>query len=1084
MMMPTGHSASPSPSRSDTDAQAVQLRSVTLLTGDKVLFSPDGSGIRTLPAQGRTNVRFTIRRDSDRLYVIPDDAAPLLNGGLLDERLFDVKGLHTLGYGDDRRQSLPLIIQYGEKNAGQANSLEGATVTRPLPSVNAVAVEAGKSGPQLWRQVASQWGSRSRTLGQGVAKIWLDGVRHLVLDRSVGQIGAPEVWKAGYTGAGVTVAVLDTGIDAEHPDLKGKVSEARDFTGSDTNDTVGHGTHVASTIASPNAPYKGVAPDAHLLIGKVCGNRGCTESDVLAGMEWAAASKAKIVNMSLGGDDTPGIDPLEQAVDRLTEQHGTLFVIAAGNEEQAGVGSVSSPSTANAALSVGAVDDDDRLASFSRQGPRIDDAAIKPDVTAPGVDIIAARARDGQIGTPVDDTHTSMSGTSMATPHVAGAAALLLQKYPKRTGQQIKAALMTSARSTPGLTPYQQGAGRIDVAAALRQDLTSSPPSLSFGNVEWPHTDDDAVVRTLTYANGGDHAVTLKLSVDDTGPDGKPAPDGMFALSTTTLAIGPRQSAEVTFTASTRGDMKDGAYGGRVLALVDGESTTVATPFAVVKEVESNDLKISVIGRNGQPAADYYVAISAYDRRWIKGLHHPDGVLRRRLPRGLYSVAAVIFSDDGTDQIVMPWLDLSSAQSLTFDARTTSPLRVSLDDKAAVPVTGVVGFSAVTNPKQPFDNFSFANAWDMTSRFGTAQLGPDAPPGRAVGGFNGVLAVPGPSGTLADAGRTYSIGRFSPGGALPQIPAIRTATLAHVKTTYLRQGDTGAGLVASIPLSTVVRGAGMVAPLMPVDLPRTRSELYTTDQVSWDSVMYQTVGDLLQADQLTLERTYRPGGRYEERHNGGGVFGPSLPGRADRSLWARQTPDRLQFSVPMVASRADAAGNSATATASTTVFRDGLRVCTSSRAGFCVAEMPPTAGRYRVEAHAARDISDLSTKVSVEWSFPYKGARDPSAFPIRVVRFTPELDAGNAASAGRLFRLPLEIQSNPGSRPSAVTSVSVEVSFDDGRTWRRAPYVGTHQRGLVALRHPARGYVSLRATVRGASDQLVTQTIIRAYRLR
>ncbi|WP_433215019.1 S8 family serine peptidase [Microtetraspora malaysiensis] len=1084
MMVPTGHSASASPSPGDTDMPSERLRSVTLLTGDKVLFSPDGSAVRTQPAQGRANVRFTIRRDSGKLYVIPDDAAPLLNNGLLDERLFDVVGLDALGYGDDQRQSLPLIVQYSEANAARADTLRGTTVTRNLPSVNAVAAEAPKGDQQWWQQVASQWRPHATTLGQGVAKIWLDGVRHPVLDRSVGQIGAPEVWKAGYTGAGITVAVLDTGIDADHPDLKAKVADARDFTGSDTDDHVGHGTHVAATIASPNAPYKGVAPDAQLLIGKVCGVRGCMESDILAGMEWAAASKAKIVNMSLGGEDTPGLDPLEQAVGRLTEQYGTLFVVAAGNAGQGGAGTISSPATADAALAVGAVDRDERLAAFSSTGPRLDDSAIKPDVTAPGVDIVAARARDGQIGTPVNDTHTAMSGTSMATPHVAGAAALLLQKHPEWTGEQIKTALMASARSAPKLSPYEQGAGRIDVAAALQQDVTVSPPSVSFGNVEWPHADDEPVVRTLTYANGGDQAVTLKLRVAGMGPDGEPAPDGMFSLSTTTLTIGPKQNAEVTFTANTRGDMKDGTYGGSVLASVDGDATVATTPFAVIKEVESNDLEISVIDRNGQPADNYFVSIGAYDRRWVKGLYHPDGVLQRRLPRGYYALTAVIFTDDGTDQIVMPWLDLASSKSLTFDARTTKPLRVSVPDRAAVPLTGLVGFTAITDAKNPFENFTVAHAWDLTSRFGTAQLGPDAPKGRAIGGFNGLLSVPGPSGTPADASRTYNIGHFSPGGALSRIPEIKTAALAQVKTTYLRQGETGTGLTASVPLSKAVRGGSMVAPMIPVDLPRTRTDFYTTDQMSWDSMMFQISGQLLQADQTAFERSFQPGKRYEERYNGGGVFGPSLPGPADRSMWARHTQEQLRFTVPMLASRADAAGASATVTESTTVLRDGVQVCASTRVGFCVADMPPAAGRYQVKTEATRDISDLSTKVSAEWTFTYGGSRDPSAFPIRVVRFTPQLDDDNAAPARRTFHLPLEIQTNPGSRPGAVSSVTVEVSYDDGATWQRVPYVGTHQRGQVTLRHPAGGFVSLRATVRGTSDQAVTQTIIRAYRLR
>ena len=142
------------------------------------------------------------------------------------------------------------------------------------------------------------------------------------------------------------------------------------------DDTVGHGTHVASTIAGSGAAsggkYRGVAPDATLLFGKVCENDGCTDSAILAGMQWAAVEQhAAVVNMSLGGGDTPEVDPLEEAVETLTAQTGTLFVIAAGND---GVdGSVGSPGTADAALTVGAVDRDDELADFSSRGPRVGD---------------------------------------------------------------------------------------------------------------------------------------------------------------------------------------------------------------------------------------------------------------------------------------------------------------------------------------------------------------------------------------------------------------------------------------------------------------------------------------------------------------------------------------------------------------------------------------------------------------------------------------------------------------------------------------------------------------------------------------
>src|SRR5262249_34377583 len=154
----------------------------------------------------------------------------------------------------------------------------------------------------------------------------------------VEQIHAPEAWAAGYDGTGTTVAVLDTGYDPTHPDLKGVVAGTANFsTNPTTTDGNGHGTHLASTIAGTGAAshgvHGGVAPGTKLLIGKVLDDTGSGEdSQVLAGMQWAVAQHADVISMSLGGDG-PGqdSDPLSQAVDELSANSKSLFVIAAGN---------------------------------------------------------------------------------------------------------------------------------------------------------------------------------------------------------------------------------------------------------------------------------------------------------------------------------------------------------------------------------------------------------------------------------------------------------------------------------------------------------------------------------------------------------------------------------------------------------------------------------------------------------------------------------------------------------------------------------------------------------------------------------
>ncbi|WP_314622976.1 S8 family peptidase, partial [Streptomyces stackebrandtii] len=156
-------------------------------------------------------------------------------------------------------------------------------------------------------------------------------------------------WESGYDGTGVKIAVLDTGVDKTHDDLRTQVVGEKNFSASpDAVDRVGHGTHVASiavgTGAKSGGTYKGVAPGAKVISGKVLDDDGYgDDSAVIAGMEWAAAEGADVVNLSLGSGDTPGIDPVEATVNKLTAEKGILFAVAAGNDGRFGAETVGSP---------------------------------------------------------------------------------------------------------------------------------------------------------------------------------------------------------------------------------------------------------------------------------------------------------------------------------------------------------------------------------------------------------------------------------------------------------------------------------------------------------------------------------------------------------------------------------------------------------------------------------------------------------------------------------------------------------------------------------------------------------------------
>jgi subtilisin family serine protease len=332
-------------------------------------------------------------------------------------------------------------------------------------------------------------------------------------------VGAPAWWDRGVTGGGVRIAVLDTGIDALHPDLDdqdfrawpellhaAKVVESRDFNGGvcrlATGDGHGHGTHVAGIAAGTgegtpstddDGKYAGVAPGAELASAKVLTDAGAgVNSDLLAALEWAAmpaegplgcAVGADIVNLSLGSEARPDrlnsgsdVDMVSLMLNRLTIRYGTLFVASLGNSGPYIGSALEAPGSASQALSVSAtakdydLNHDDTLSgnacagwrhpspeantcaggvgdqptsisSFSSRGPS-GDVWLRPDIAAPGYDIVSAQSTTGtQIagndqvaGTRGDPLYATASGTSMAAPATAGSAALVLDAYRQRYG--------------------------------------------------------------------------------------------------------------------------------------------------------------------------------------------------------------------------------------------------------------------------------------------------------------------------------------------------------------------------------------------------------------------------------------------------------------------------------------------------------------------------------------------------------------------------------------------------------------------------------------------------------------------------
>ncbi|GGR73606.1 peptidase [Nocardioides luteus] len=655
---------------------------ITLVTGDVIDVTSTDDGVLTLGLDSADGAIET-QQVGEHLYAIPAAAKPFLAAGTLDRRLFDVTALLEMRYDDETVKATPLILEQAKSRA-KAADLPGTERTLDLPSIDADAVAVSKKkASAFWAAVAeatTRAAHATGKLGAGVEKIWLDGKAETTLDHSVAQVGALEAWAAGFDGKGAKVAVLDTGIDAGHPDVKDQVDEAQSFVPGEeaTSDLHGHGTHVASTVLGTGAAseglYKGVAPGADLLVGKVLDNDGFgQDSWIIAGMEWGAAN-ADVVSMSLGDSSlNDGTDPMAQALNALSEETGTLFVVAAGNSYAEG--SLGSPGTADAALTVGAVDDQDVRADFSSYGPRMGDHAIKPDLTAPGVGIVAARSQQSA----GEGWYRSMNGTSMATPHVAGAAAIVKGANPDLTGAQIKKALVSSAADIDA-PAYEVGTGRLDVPAALDGIDGSGDGFLGFYG--WPHDGDEPATSTVTYTNSTDADVTLALSTDVTGPDGKAS--DLVEVSKDEVVVPAHGSAEVTITADADDATLTGKYSGAVVATDPSGEVSVRTATALIKEEERYGLDITALDRSGKPAGGY-VTFYRYGDQFVSNLPLDPAtgkVPTQRLRPGTYSATAfldVAGSEGagstgvalvGDPQVVVTDED----QSLVFDARKADEL--------------------------------------------------------------------------------------------------------------------------------------------------------------------------------------------------------------------------------------------------------------------------------------------------------------------------------------------------------------------------------------------------------------------------
>src|SRR5450755_4431105 len=1119
---------------------------VTLLTGDVV-------GVRTVggrppvvtisPGPGRQKVIFAKYVDSrGHIMVVPQDVAPLV-GRALDPTLFDVTTLIRDGDDNARRADLPLIVQ-GEDGAGAAAAAAAVSSAlrpeRTLSSLDAVAVTeprtAGARAGGVLAQMASaaaRAGRVTAAITRNVRYIWLDRTvratggevsggssvtRHI--DHYLTQIGAPAAWRAGDTGRRVTVAVLDTGVDAAHPDLKGQIVAEQNFSASGSMaDKVGHGTFVAGEVAGTGAASggerRGVAFGARLAIGKVLNDNGSgQESAVIAGMQWAA-SRAKVISMSLG-DETPsdGTDPVSEALNRLSATHHVLFVVAAGNTGPAD-GTVDAPAAAADALAVGAADATGALASFSSRGPQTGNFAIKPEIVAPGVNITGDRAAGTTMGSPLSGRYTTASGTSMATPLVAGAAAVLAAVHPGWGPARLKAALVSAARGASGGDVYEVGGGMLDVAAAVTGTVAAEQAVADLGDI--PFGTAHPVTRTLHWSNTTRKPVLLHLSAELADRGGRPAPAGAISLSSNRVQVPARGSASVTLSVDpVLLDRDPGLYEGHVVARVGHQA--VRTPVGILAAPRTYALTVHAIPLPGTAAGKMFASAA------IVNVDDP-ALFETSVNLGsLASTAAAAGSDTATVRVPAGryWVvgevdDLTSASAersalvgqpeVTVEGNTT----VSLDGTAAVPVTA----SATGHPTQQtyqslhaergfagqidgFDLLAFGGSSGAPMLF--AQPSGPASTGtfHAYTSFRLVSPAASPHPYVYDLWQP--VGTRIPASLADTVTPAQQATLARVdERFYALNGDHSPVFDTRYGLDP----AGFLAVQNSGFAPggSTRTDYVSTGAgISWDQEVtppFRVGGQNLQGDWvIEIPRFARlaPG----SRQSASWVRQPFAPGpysatAMSTSLCAPQATTRRRGDIHVGLTDLQdlpdgfdclTAIGALTSTSRTMRLYRGSHLAGTGHSPVADFTVPATSASYRLSyVDNTAGVLPVSTRTATTWAFrsaPPAGL-GAARIPLLLVSYDLPLNLDNHPDGDTAVLTVARVAGTPAAR---VTGLRLWTSTTQGKTWHAAPVraLGSGRYAVTLPRATAGQSVSLRAWAADTGGSSIDQTIITAYR--
>jgi hypothetical protein len=531
--------------------------------------------------------------------------------------------------------------------------------------------------------------------------------------------------------------------------------------------------------------------------------------------------------------------------------------------------------------------------------------------------------------------------------------------------------------------------------------------------------------------------------------------------------------------------------------VASSSDAALRTPIAVAKEVESHELEVVYLDREGEPTSAFALLLDLVGGDF-EILPDASGSTVR-LPRSRYHLDSSILGidTDGLEYaaiLVQPELAFDGPTTLVFDARLAEPIRIGVPRQSAQRFIESADYVRYADaPSVLFGGFSYFGDVDEDESFGllyTAHLGPPVAADRFISQVQSIWAEPGPPDERRFDESPYGYhlvffpepGRF-PTGWSSQV-AHRDLATVHTDFATEQAGLRGQLFIADKPRSDF---PSHWVPFWHFPLPMRRTTYHTAEATDWETTFAELDADGEERTVLFAPRRALEAGRtYHARWNGA-VSGPSMRSPELPATQVVRLGDELISNLQFLfGDGADHLGESPGQTGSTRIYRDGSLIAESDDPSFARVTVPPEEAAYRIEIEAQRgELFQLSTEVHLALQFrSVKESDDMVAQPALAVRFSPLLDGLNRAPAGRLFAIPVAVSRQAGAPSAPLRRLAVAASYDRGQSWDPALVVRIGDFAVALVHHPdGDGMVALRASASDAGDSAVEQTILDAYRI-